>query len=240
MSNQCFIGCSGYYYQAWKGEFYPQGLPTSKWLTYYSEIFNSIEINSTFYKFPTVKSLQGFYNKTPQSFRISIKVNREITHYKKFKNVDKEIKEFYAIARDGLKDKLGALLFQMPPKFVYTPENLYHIINSLDGTFDNVLEFRHSSWWIPEVYDVLTKNNITFCSVSYPGLPDDVIKTTSMGYIRMHGNQKLFESTYSSLEIGDLEARIRNANFQDTYVYFNNTMYNGALENAQSLMKLMN
>src|SRR6188508_3042260 len=100
------VGCSGYNYKEWKGLFYPENLPQSKWLQYYCQHYKTVEINASFYRFPTVKSLQGWYDKTPEDFRFSLKATNQITHYKKFNGTQSLINEFYSVAKAGLKDKL--------------------------------------------------------------------------------------------------------------------------------------
>lgn len=237
-TDRVFIGCSGYYYKTWKDQFYPNDLPVAKWLAHYATVFNTIEINATFYKFPTFKSLDAWRVKTPYNYKIAIKAHKSITHTKRFAAVDAEMHDFYSLAKEGLQDKIGPILFQLPPSFKYEPAHLQRILLHLDLEFDNVLEFRHPSWWIPEVYDMLARNNITFCSVSYPGLPEEVIRTSPRGYVRFHGNVELFKSTYTAQELETWFAKIKEAGFDQTHIYFNNTWFNGAIENAQAMKKL--
>jgi len=114
------VGCSGYNYKEFKGHFYPEGLTQSKWLQYYCEHYNTVEINASFCQFPTIKSLKVWYDKTPENFRFSLKANNHITHYKKFNGTQTLIKEFYDVAQGGLKDKLDCILFQLPPSLKYS------------------------------------------------------------------------------------------------------------------------
>ena len=106
------------------------------------------------------------------------------------------ISDFYNTIEEGLKEKLGTVLFQMPPRFDYTEERLEKIINSLDTSFDNVVEFRHNSWWNATVYNELAKNKISFCGMSHPDLPADIIQNTLVLYYRMHGVPNLCQSPY--------------------------------------------
>lgn len=237
-NDHVFIGCSGYYYRTWKGQFYPEDLPVSKWLEHYSTVFNTIEINASFYKFPTFKSLDAWRQKTPYNYKIAVKAHKSITHAHRFVGVDSEIHKFYSVVKEGLQDKLGPILFQMPPSFSYAPDHLQRILMHLDLEFENVLEFRHPSWWIPEVYELLERNNITFCSVSYPGLPQEVIRTSPRGYVRFHGLTELFKSSYSEQELKTWFENIKAAKFDQTHVYFNNTWFNAAIENAHVMQKL--
>jgi uncharacterized protein YecE (DUF72 family) len=233
------IGCSSYYNSQWKGLFYPEDVPTSKWFEYYCRHFNTYELNSTFYKFPTVKSLQTWYKKTPEGFLFSAKAPKHITHLKKFVDCEQELKEFYSACREGLADKLSCILFQLPPSFSYTEEHLELVLKSMNPDYNNVIEFRNESWWKQEVYDALAKNNITFCSVNYPKLPTDVIATNSIGYVRFHGNPRLFYSQYTPEELEHtIQDIVANQQLKEVYIYLNNTASTAAIINAQQLKQL--
>src|ERR1700747_49503 len=109
-----FIGCSGFHYKEWKGIFYPEKLPQRKWFEYYSSRFNTLELNTTFYRFPQLGVLQNWYEKSPADFRFSVKAPRLITHYKQFNDSRQLLADFYGTIREGLQDKLGPVLFQLP------------------------------------------------------------------------------------------------------------------------------
>ncbi len=233
-----YIGCSGFSYKEWKGLFYPDKLPQSKWLAYYCEHFNTLELNNTFYRFPTFKTLNDWHNKTPEGFLFTVKAPRIITHYKQLVDTEGLILDFYNVCKDGLRDKLGPLLFQFPPKFIYSEKNLQLILNSLDASFINVVEFRHSSWWNEEVYTQLSKKNIIFCGISHPTLPNDVIINNINIYYRLHGAPKLFLSEYSVETLEVITDKIANENnTNNVYCYFNNTMTVAAIKNAQWLQQ---
>lgn len=134
------IGCSGFYYKHWKEVFYPKGLPQNKWFTFYGDHFNTLELNVTFYRFPQLAFLQSWYDRSSSSFSFAVKTPRGITHYKKFKGAEKLIDDFYSTVAEGLKEKLGCILFQLPPRYNYTNERLQNIISSLDHSFNNVIE----------------------------------------------------------------------------------------------------
>ena len=135
------IGCSGFHYKHWKGTFYPQDLAQSKWFDYYCQFFNTLELNATFYRFPKLSFLDNWRVKSPADFRFAVKAPRAITHYKKFNDVVDLMSSFYNTARDGLQEKLGCILFQLPPNFHYSEEHLQRIIDNLDSSFLNVVEF---------------------------------------------------------------------------------------------------
>src|SRR6476469_6128997 len=157
------VGCSGFHYKHWKEIFYPVGLPQKKWFDYYCENFNTLELNVTFYRFPELSFVNNWYKKSPETFLFAVKAPRLITHYKKFIETNDLVNEFYQVISQGLKNKLGCVLFQLPPSFNYSEERLQKIISNMNLSFTNVLEFRHKSWWDPVVFSELKRNNITFC-----------------------------------------------------------------------------
>jgi uncharacterized protein YecE (DUF72 family) len=182
-----WIGCSGFYYKEWREKFYPKGLPQRKWFEFYCESFNTVELNVTFYRFPKLEALKGWYQRSPEDFTFTVKAPRLVTHYRRFKNAATNIQQFYERVYEGLQEKLGCVLFQLHPAMEYEEETLALIISSLDASFTNAVEFRHNSWWNDAVFKTLRHHRITFCSISYPELPDDIIKTTDTLYYRFHG-----------------------------------------------------
>ncbi len=234
-----FLGCSGYFYWDWKGKFYPKDLQPKGWLAYYSRFFNTVEINSTFYNFPKRNTLRRFYRETPEGFRFSVKVNRLITHMKKFRETDKFIKDFYDIVSEALEEKLACILFQLPPSYRYTEENLGRILSSLDKGFKNVVEFRHGSWWNEEVYERFRREGVIFCSVSSPKLPEDLVKTSETVYIRFHGKDGWYRYNYPEDELRRWAERIKNSKAEEVYAYFNNDYNAYAPHNCLKLMELL-
>ncbi len=231
------IGCSGFYNRQWKGVFYPEHLPQSQWLSYYCEHLNSIEINATFYHFPTLKGLHNWYIKSPEGFVFSLKAPKLITHMKKFIDCKSLLDDFYSTCSEGLKEKLGCVLFQLPPSIQYSEEKLELILKNLNPNFKNVVEFRHNSWWTKEVFDELGKHDITFCSVSHPNLPDILVANTTTIYKRLHGKPKLFYSEYTSEEIDKLyNSIIEKPKIKEAFVYFNNTASTAGITNALQLV----
>lgn len=232
------IGCSSYATLSWQRLFFPESLPKKQWFDYYCRHFNTYELNPTFYRFPSLKSLEAWHSKAPDGFIFSVKAPKIITHIKGLENCKEEITKFYGLIREGLKEKLGCVLFQLPPSFSYTPERLATVITAMDSDFSNVVEFRNESWWRQDVIEALSESNITFCSVNYPKLPDTVTKTTDIGYVRMHGNPKLFYSEYTQEEINVLIDSIKEQNFTQAYIYFNNTASTAGIINALQAKKI--
>jgi uncharacterized protein YecE (DUF72 family) len=235
-----WIGCSGFYYKGWKEKFYPKGLPQRKWFEFYCESFNTVELNVTFYRFPKLQDLQGWYKRSPEDFLFTVKAPRLITHYKKFNNVNRELSDFYQTIDKGLHDKLGSILFQLPPSFEYSEENLDRVLSALDTNYVNVIEFRNESWWNENVYKALKENEISFCSISYPSLPDDVIKTSATIYYRFHGVPKLYLSSYSKPALNAVFESVKKfRGVENVFAYFNNDIEVAAVYNAKQLQSMV-
>ena len=232
------IGCSSFNESCWKGVFYPEELPRKQWFEHYCKFFNTYELNATFYKFPTDKSLTAWYNNSPEGFLYTAKMYKGVTHFKRFNDCEQLISEFYDVCRKNLKEKLACVLFQLPPSFAYSEERLELILNSLDYTFSNVVEFRHISWWTEEVFAAFGAKGVSFCNVSYPRLPDGLVTTNETGYIRLHGVPKLFYSGYERPYLQHMLAGIRLQDWKRSFVFFNNTASEAGILDALTFKQI--
>ncbi len=238
-NQEYFLGCSGWYYNDWKGRFYPEKLSKSRWLEYYSKHFNTVEINNTFYRFPNEKSVKGWYNKTPENFKITLKANQVITHRRRFKNTQSTLNRFYNLAKI-LDDKLGCILFQIPPQKSKDIDFLKNAVEQFDLSKNNIIEFRHLSWFDEEVYDLLNESEVGFCSVSSPDLPDDLIVTSNIVYVRFHGmGTERYHYLYSDKELRDWADKLKESNSNYIFCYFNNDYNANAPKNCQTLEKMV-
>ena len=234
------IGCSGFHYKEWKEQFYPKGLAVNKWFQYYVNHFNTVESNVTFYRLPTLATLLKWHNESSADFSFCVKAPRLITHYKKFQHVTEELAAFYKLISDGLQEKLACILFQFPPGYTYSPERLSNIVTQADPLYKNVLEFRHTSWWNDHVYHELEKSRITFCNLSYPKFPDNIVNTSSVFYFRFHGVPDLYRSAYTHEYLDNIIGMIkREEKIKTAYLYFNNTAGLGAIENAEYIKSIL-
>lgn len=229
-----FVGCSGWYYKHWKDIFY--NVSQKKWLSFYASKFRTVELNSTFYRFPNDKTVELWLSNTPENFIFSLKVSRLVTHIKRFHG--DYLENFYNLCKK-FGDKLGCVLFQLPPNFTYKPEYLRRILASVDPDFMNVFEFRHKSWLTSEVYDALRENGISFCIVSSPKMPGDFIRTSENIYIRFHGSTAMYASDYSRRELASWAGKISNSGAKKVFAYFNNDVGAFAPKNALELLKLL-
>lgn len=227
------IGCSGFHYKDWRGVFYPVGLPQKKWFEYYSSRFDTLELNVTFYRFPQVKYLQNWHEISPPNFIFTAKAPRLITHYKRFRDCEALLSDFYGTLISGLDRKLGAVLFQLPPSLQYDPGFLELMTNNLSDAVTNVVEFRHESWWSEEVFKKLKEKKIVFSGISHPRLPDETVVNYKIAYYRFHGVPELYYSVYSDKKLKAVADQfLQEEKLKEVYVYFNNTAAPGAIKNA--------
>jgi uncharacterized protein YecE (DUF72 family) len=233
-----YIGCSGYYYPSWKNKFYPQGLQPKNWLNYYSTVFNSVELNGTFYRTPKPTDLTKYKEVTPDNFKFSVKVSKYITHILKLKDTKHQIHDFQNLINEGLENKCSHFLFQLPPTFQYNKENLDRILDNIPHHPNNVIELRHISWWNEEVLKAFVKAKFTFCNVDFPGLDSYFIHSSSCFYLRMHGNPELFKSIYSKERLKKIYENFPIGS-KSYSIYFNNTTYEGGYTNARQMMELV-
>lgn len=234
------IGCSGFYNTDWKGSLYPADSQNKDFLKLYSQTFDIVEINSTFYRKPTAKTLQKWVDETPDDFKFFIKIPKSISHQKPFENKTEEILEFCNYIKTHLGDKLEGFLFQFPPSFHNTSENLNWLNENLPDNFVIVIEFRHISWWNDDVFKIFRKNKWVFSGTSFPAnlLEDVVITNPEIGYYRLHGKPTLYKSPYEEEFLNDLVEKIK-ATKKDFYIVFNNTWGTAAVENSLNLKQIL-
>lgn len=235
-----YIGCSGFYNNDWKGSLYPEDAKSKDFLTLYSQEFNSVEINSTFYRKPTAKTLLKWVDETPDDFKFFIKIPKTISHEKRLKDCKEEISEFCVHIHSHLEKKLAGFLYQFPPSFKNTSENIDLILKNIDFNYVNVIEFRHESWWNNEIYIVLKEHHIVFSGVSFPGnLPEDVIdQHPEILYYRLHGKPVLYKSEYSEEFLKNLSDKIESSKKKTAFVFFNNTWGTAAIKNGLYLKNI--
>lgn len=239
-----YVGTSGWVYNDWVGIFYPEDLPSKEKLRFFSKHFRTAEVNYSFYHLPRPTTYENWYNQTPEKFVFAVKASRFITHIKRLKEAKTACTKFLENALH-LKEKLGPILFQLPPSFRATDENLMTLEEFLkDIDIRNIrsaFEFRHKSWCEDRVYEILQKNEVAWVIADSPSYPRAEVVTCDFAYIRMHGYEKLFSSRYNLQEIEQLGQKVKGwrSNGLDVYVYFNNDYHGFAIENARELSELL-
>lgn len=246
-----YVGTSGWIYGSWKGVFYPEKLSSRDKLKYYSSHFKTTEINYSFYHLPKSSTYQNWYSQTPPDFIFSVKVSRFITHIKRIKGVKKAWRIFIDNAV-GLKEKLGPILFQFPPSFKATPENIKRLDEFLkfisENSFSNsskfaryAFEFRDKTFCAQKIYDLLKKYNAAWVIADSSKYPKAEVVSADFVYVRMHGPAAIFGSKYQKKQIKELAGKIKKWLLQglDIFVYFNNDAYGYAVENAKELISFI-
>ena len=236
-----FIGTSGWVYGHWEGIFYPEDLSSKDKLKYFSQHFKTAEINYSFYHLPRPSTYQNWYNQVPADFIFAVKASRFITHIKRLQGV-KEAWEIFRKNALNLKEKLGPILFQFPPSFRATEENISRLEAFLKLITENkpryAFEFRHETWCDKKIYKLLKKYNVAWVIADSPRYSKAEVITADFVYIRMHGSKILFASKYTREELKDLAQKIKKwLKGADVYVYFNNDAYGYAIENAKTLIR---
>jgi uncharacterized protein YecE (DUF72 family) len=233
------VGCSGWFYWHWRGLFYPEDLPTSRWFSQYSQRFKTVELNAPFYSWPTSAAVLAWVRQVARKkFIYTVKVSELITHVKRFTGTKTLVRDFGHIA-DLLGPRMGCFLFQLPPSFQYTPSRLARILEQLDHTRRNVVEFRHRSWWNETVFSAFREHGTIFCSCSGPRLPDQLVKTADEIYLRFHGTKQWYRHDYTRQELTEWVKRIHACGAKRVWAYFNNDRDGFAIKNARTFLRLL-
>ncbi|MBB5057013.1 uncharacterized protein YecE (DUF72 family) [Granulicella aggregans] len=235
-----FVGTSGWAYPTWKPGFYPEGLAAKKFLSYYACQVNSVEVNYTFRALPTAKMLSDWLAATPEGFRFSFKAPQRITHFKRLRECEADLSQFItALEPVGAAGKLGLLLFQLPPNFKADPERLrgFLAVTALtDAAIPTAFEFRHESWFTPEVEAVLHDHNAALCIAESDDLVSPEIHpsaTHTSFRLRRNGG-------YSAAEIATFAEKFAGlAASRDVYVYFKHEDEPTGALNAAALIKTL-
>ena len=233
--NMIYIGTSGWNYKDWRTIFYPEKLSSKDWLVYYARHFHTVEVNNSFYHLPSVASFKKWHIESPDNFIFSVKGSRFITHMKKLQEPHVITKKFLAHV-SYLNEKLGPILFQLPPRWKVNIERLDSFIKALPQKGRYVFEFRDNSWFTDAVFMVLEKNNIAFCVHDMMGTSCPALMTSSFAYMRFHGTTSKYDGKYSSDQLMKWRSFIQECRTKgDVYIYFNNDMHGYAIDNAQEM-----
>ena len=240
MSLHYYIGTSGWHYDHWQDRFYPKTLTKAKWLEFYASHFTTVELNNSFYRLPSETAFTTWHDSSPANFTFAVKVSRFITHIKRLRNSEEAVDNFISRAKI-LAEKLGPLLYQLPPNMHRNDEILESFLSTLPQGMKHVFEFRHQSWLEDKVFEILHKHNIGFCVFDMPSVSCPLVATADFAYIRFHGSTGLYFSCYSDEELTDWAKRLANLarNLEAIYIYFNNDAEAFAVRNAITLRRYL-
>jgi uncharacterized protein YecE (DUF72 family) len=234
------IGCSGWNYRDWRGAFYPQGLQPRDWLEHYARAFDTVEVNATFYRLAKVEAVARWVQQTPPEFCFTVKASRYLTHIRRLRDPAESIERFYApLAPLQAAGRLGPVLWQLPPDFRRDDERLEGLLALLPPG-RHAVEFRHESWFRPDVYARLRADNIALVAGHRRGLdlPLDVV-TADFAFIRFHYGERGRRGNYSQTELDHWARAVEDlARAElDVYAYFNNDWEAFAPRNARGLIR---
>jgi uncharacterized protein YecE (DUF72 family) len=235
------IGCSGFLYDSWRGNFYPENLPHKKWLTFYVENFNTVELNVTFYRLLKKEAFERWYKEAPDNFAFVLKGSRFITHIKKLKDVELPLSTFFNVTTP-LKEKFEVVLWQLPPNLKVNLKSLEDFIEALKQyPLRHVFEFRNKSWLNKKVFNILSASNMAVCMADWPEYIDELPITSDYVYIRRHGDNGSYATNYTPEQLKKDAKRIKEYIKQgkDVYIYFNNDAFGYAPKNALELKALL-
>ena len=234
------IGTSGWHYKHWKGPFYPKGLPINRFLDHYAKHFQTVEINSSFYQLPKEKTLIRWHNNVPSGFVFAVKASRYITHMKKLKDPEGPVSNF--LERMGeLGDKLGPILYQLPPNWSLNIRRLQAFLEVLPTDFKYAFEFRHPSWFHPEVYYALGEHGASFCIYHFDRRLSPKEVTAEFIYLRLHGPGRPYRGQYetTALEEWAGEFSVWAKEGKEIYCYFDNDEAGYAAQDAMRLKEMV-
>jgi uncharacterized protein YecE (DUF72 family) len=232
-----WIGCSGWNYPHWRERVYPKGVPQRSWLEHYAALFDTVEVNNTFYRLPTRSAVAGWVERTPEGFVFTVKASRYLTHIKRLRELGTGVARFYEAIEPLVESgKLGPVLWQLPGNFHRDDERLASALDHLPRG-RHCFEFRHESWFVPEVYDLLRGSGAALVIGDDPKRPFQSHElTTDWTFVRFHRGRRGRNGNYSRTELEEWKRRIAAWRSEvDVYAYFNNDWEGYAVENARWL-----
>ena len=235
------IGCSGWNYKSWRGNFYPERLPAARWLDYYAGRFETVEVNNTFYRLPERSTFAAWRAEVPPSFLFAVKASRFLTHMKRLRDPDEPLARLFSRA-SALGRQLGPVLYQLPGNFHIDLQRLDSFLTALPRVLSgkrlsHVMEFRHSSWYVRETFHLLERRKVALCLHDQHG---SAIVEPFVGpfvYVRFHGTSGMYRGSYSGRQLDRWAQRLaeQTAIGKRVFAYFNNDPEAVAVANAQRL-----
>ncbi len=244
MNKKLHIGLSGWSYPEWKGTFYPEKMKSTDWLGFYARAFDTVEINSSFYRLPKLQTLENWADKVPANFKFCAKMSRYLTHIKRLKEPEEPLQRFFSVFAH-VKKQLGPLLVQLPGSLAFDMEVAVHFFELLKRDYSEyqfAVEARHETWTQTEATRLLEEYNIAWViSQAGTGFPYRELITGDNIYIRLHGPEKLYASSYPDETLQYFADKIKawQKEGHNIWAYFNNTWGGYALDNIKTLEEML-
>jgi uncharacterized protein YecE (DUF72 family) len=227
-----YVGTSGYSYKEWNGSFYPEELPAKQMLRFYGERFKTVEINNTFYRMPKAAVLEAWANDVPADFRFVLKASRRITHMQRLRNAGESLSYLLEVSA-ALKERLGLVLFQLPPNLKKDVQRLEEFLALLPPQRRVAFEFRHQSWFDDEVFGLLRDHGAALCiAEAEDALEIPFVSTADWGYLRLR------RPDYSDAELKTWVKRVRKQDWRDVFIFFKHEDEGKGPEMAKRFMEL--
>lgn len=239
MATRFRIGTSGWHYAHWRGAWYPASLRPAGMLGWYAGHFDTVEIDSSFYRLPGPEVFAGWRTQVPPGFRFAVKASRFITHMKRLKDPEEPVARLWG-ACSALEEKLGPLLFQLPPRFGRNVERLEGVLARLPPGVQAAFEFRDPSWHHEDVYACLAAHGAAFCVFEIAGFVSPLRVTADWAYVRLHGPGAKYTGSYAETTLAAWAERLRDLPVDGTvWVYFDNDVAAAAPHDAAALKDLL-
>ena len=229
---QVRIGCSGWQYKHWRNDFYPAGVPQSQWFARYASVFDTVEINNSFYRLPSADTFAKWRDQAPSRFLYAVKASRFLTHMKKLKDPDEPLSRFFENVRE-LGSRLGPILYQLPPNFGINLDRLEGFLSAihrvapkagLGKRSHHVVEFRDPSWYDGRVYELLNRYGVAMCLHDMAGSATERRAIGPCAYVRFHHGTSKYGGRYDDRRLDSWADWLTNriADGLDVFAYFNN------------------
>ena len=234
------IGCSGWQYKHWRGDFYPAEIPQSRWFEYYAAMFDTVEINNSFYRLPERATFATWAKRAPRRFEFAVKASRFLTHMKKLKDPEEPIDRLFG-RMTALGPHLGPVLYQLPPGWTVDVARFRRFLESLPDDARHVVEFRDPSWYDHAIRALMEQHNVALCLHDMPGSATGKDPSGPFVYVRFHGAASKYGGGYSDARLrGWAEwLNARRDEGRDVYAYFNNDIGGHAPRDAVTLRRVL-
>jgi uncharacterized protein YecE (DUF72 family) len=234
------VGCSGWEYKHWRGDFYPAELPRTRWFEHYAARFDTVEINNSFYRLPERATFAAWGRRAPDCFEFAVKASRFLTHMKKLKDPEEPLDRLFSRMR-ALGRHLGPVLYQLPPGFKINVDRFRAFIDALPRDARHVVEFRDPSWYDREISRMLDQREVALCLHDMPGSATDRQRVGSFVYVRFHGTGAKYGGGYSEERLNGWAGWLNAQRLDgcDVYAYFNNDIGGHAPRDAAVLRRVL-
>jgi uncharacterized protein YecE (DUF72 family) len=237
---QVRVGCSGWQYKHWRGTFYPASLPQSRWFDHYASVFDTVEVNNSFYRLPERATFAAWARRAPSGFEFAVKASRFLTHMKKLKDPEEPLERLFARMR-ALGTHLGPVLYQLPPGWKADPERFRYFLAALPREVRHAVEFREPSWYEPGILELMERYRVALCLHDMRGSAPERERVGPFVYVRFHGATSKYGGSYTDERLRGWAHWLHGQRGDgcDVYAYFNNDVGGHAPRNAITLRRML-